>query len=496
MARTTRRSGILLHPTSLPSPGGIGTLGAAALAFIDQLAEAGQRCWQLLPLGPLSYGNSPYAATSAFAGSPLLIDLEALEAAGWLGGAWRDTAPPDAARVDFVAVMAHRRAALAAAFEGFEASGSAADHAAFAAFCQAEAAWLDDYARFVVASELHDLRAWTEWPEPLRLRHPEALAALDAAHPQALRRARFVQFAFARQWSALREHARARGVELIGDIPIFVALNSADVWANQALFYLDAAGQPTVVAGVPPDYFSETGQRWGNPLYRWDRHAETGFAWWIARLRQAFACFDTVRVDHFRGFAGYWEIPAACPTAVDGRWVPGPGRALFDAAEAALGALPVIAEDLGEITPDVEALRDDLGYPGMKILHFAFGGDAGNPHLPHHHPFAAAVYTGTHDNDTTRGWYDAADDNARAHLWRYARVGQEDPVWGLLALAWSSPADLAVAPAQDLLGLGAEARMNVPGRPDGNWEWRLLPGQLDEATLARLRDLTTLYGRS
>jgi 4-alpha-glucanotransferase len=496
MKRAQRRGGVLLHPTSLPGGHGIGGLGASARAFVDWLEAAGQRLWQVLPLSPVSYGNSPYTATSAFAGSALLIDLEALREAGWLEGDPGSDAPPDGARVDFDAVAAHRARWLAAAFVGFEARASAQERASLAAFCAREAAWLEDFVCFEVLVGLHDGALWTSWPRALRERDPAALAALAREHAPALARARFLQWVFDEQWSSLRAYARQRGVEVVGDIPIFVSLQSADVWARPALFCLGEGGAPEVVAGVPPDYFSAQGQRWGNPLYRWDAMAAQGYQWWIERFARSARLFDAVRVDHFRGFAAYWEIPASEETAINGRWVPGPGRALFDAVRAALGERLIIAEDLGDITPDVEALRDELGLPGMKILQFAFGGDGGNTHLPHQHPFQSVVYTGTHDNDTTVGWYWSSPQHVRDHLWQYARISGEGVAWGLIAEAWRSCADWALVPAQDVLELGGDCRMNVPGEAEGNWGWRLLEGQLHDEHAARLRELTWLYGRA
>jgi 4-alpha-glucanotransferase len=494
MPRPQRRSGLLLHPTSLPSPGGIGTLGQAAHDLLRFLHDSYQRAWQLLPLGPASGGNSPYSATSAFAGNPLLLDLPWIASKGWLDHL--GALPPDSERVDYDAVAAHKLPLLRQAFDLFQARASQQDRDDLAAFCAREAAWLDDFALFSALSDAHQRACWTDWPRPLRLRDPDALAQARDQHARALAQTRFEQYLFDRQWSELRARARELHIELIGDIPIFVSLDCADVWVNRHLFLLDDDGQPTAVAGVPPDYFSATGQRWGNPLYDWPALQAQGYRWWIDRFAAALKLFDTVRVDHFRGFAAYWEIPADAPTAMEGRWVPGPGRALFDAVRAALGNLPLIAEDLGDITPDVEQLRDELGLPGMKILQFGFGNLPTDPHLPHNHPQNAAVYTGTHDNNTAVGWYWSTTQEARDHLWRYARLDGEDLAARLVTMAWASPADLAVTPAQDLLGLGPEARMNLPGEPDGNWSWRMRPHALTAHHAQRLRDLTFLYGRT
>lgn len=496
MNRDQRRSGLLLHPTSLPGGGGMGSFGASARQFVDFLAEAGQRLWQMLPLGPVSYGNSPYTATSAFAGNPYLIDLAELHQLGWLQVDPLADAPEDGWRADFEAASQHRERWLRRAFEGFEARATQAQRDQLAAYCQEQASWLEDFAKFQVLSARYEDQLWTTWPAEHRLRQPEAMQALEAEAAVELRRARFIQWVFERQWQALRAYANEQHIEVVGDIPIFVSLHSADVWAHRELFFLDEEGAPTVVAGVPPDYFSETGQRWGNPLYRWDVMAQDQYAWWVSRFARSVQMFDAVRVDHFRGFEAYWEIDADSPTAIDGHWVKGPGRALFDAVHEALGDLQIIAEDLGEITPEVEALRDELGLPGMKILQFAFGGDAGNTHLPHQHPFESVVYTGTHDNDTTVGWYWGAPQHVRDYLWKYARVSGDGVGWGMIAEAMRSNADWAIVPVQDVLGLGGDCRMNVPGQAQGNWGWRLTQGQLQSAHAQRLRELTQVYGRA
>ncbi|MBH25239.1 MAG: 4-alpha-glucanotransferase [Myxococcales bacterium] len=492
-----RQSGLLLHPTSLPGPEGIGTLGAEARRFIDALERAGQRCWQLLPLNPTGLYNSPYMTSSALAGNPLLIDLESCVEAGWLERAALADAPVgDLNRVDFATLLPWKEEKLAALWQGFKANASEAERAALAAFREAEGAWLEEFALFVVLGDAHDGAPWTRWAPELRDRDPEALEAAREAHADAIDAVCFEQHLFFEQWTALKGYANARDVSLIGDIPIFVSHNSADVWVHRAHFFLDEAGEPTVVAGVPPDYFSATGQRWGNPLYRWDRMAEDGFAWWVERFRICFRLVDQVRIDHFRGFEAYWEIPADHPTAIGGAWKPGPGRALFDAVTEALGELPVIAEDLGVITPEVEALRDELGLPGMKILQFAFGEDAHNAYLPHNYPGPrCVVYTGTHDNDTTVGWYRAASDRAAHHVRIYLNVSGQEIAWDLLRAAWMSVAGLAIAPAQDVLSLGTEARMNTPGEADGNWAWRMAPGALTEELIQRLRYVTDLSGR-
>jgi 4-alpha-glucanotransferase len=499
-----RTSGILLHPTSLPGPDGAGDLGPAAYRFLGWLAAAGQGLWQMLPLGPTGYQDSPYQCTSAFAGNPLLISLDLLREAGWLDGA--DAALDGslswpAARVDFGAAHAHKDRQLLRAFERFETQADAAARDDYARFCREQADWLEDYALYAAIKRVQGGRSWSDWPQRLALRDAEALAEWQAANGRAVQFQRFCQFLFFRQWHALRARAHAVGIRLIGDMPIFVAYDSAEVWTHREWFQLDEAGHPSVVAGVPPDYFSATGQRWGNPLYRWDALAADGYGFWVRRLRRTLALVDYVRIDHFRGFAGYWEVPAAEPNAINGRWVPGPGMALFRALRDALGdPLPLIAEDLGVITADVIALRDALGLPGMAILQMAFedpsGGFAEPRFLPHNHRQQMVAYTGTHDNDTLLGWWTALDPALRATALRYLRSDGREIHWELIATALASVADLAVFPLQDVLGLGSEARMNRPGSGAGNWQWRCTAGQLDGADAARLADMSALYGRA
>jgi 4-alpha-glucanotransferase len=491
----TRSSGVLLHPTSLPGPGGIGELGDHAYRWVDFLVDGGQSLWQVMPLGPTGYGDSPYQSFSSFAGNPLLISLERLHQDGWLTRADLDDLDLREDRVDYGPVITGRVDRLGRAARAFDARAGGAQRDAFDAFCAREAAWLDDFALFMALKERHGGRAWNEWEPALRDRDGAALAAVAAQSAEVLRRHKLWQHWFHQQWSALRSYANTLGVKVVGDVPIFVAYDSADTWANRELFHLDAAGAPTVVAGVPPDYFSATGQRWGNPLYRWKRMAATGFDWWIRRFRTTLDFVDLVRVDHFRGFAGYWEIPAAEPTAVKGRWVKGPGQPFFDALEAALGELPILAEDLGVITPDVEALRDDNALPGMKVLQFAFAGGADDPYLPHNYTSNALVYTGTHDNDTTVGWYAQAPEEERDLVRRYLARGDETVAWELWRAASASVADLAIAPLQDLLGLGSEARMNTPGVASGNWSWRFRWPDIPDWLAGELRDMAEVYGR-
>ncbi|KQP19767.1 4-alpha-glucanotransferase [Pseudorhodoferax sp. Leaf267] len=499
--RLPRASGILLHPTSLPGPHGSGDLGPSAYHFVDWLQGAGQKLWQILPLGGVGPGNSPYMSSSAFAGNVLLIDLADLAAQGWLVP---DDLAPDAAfqdaRIDYGALIPWRMARLARAADAFAVHASAEQRADHAAFCADHAAWLDDYALFMALAEEHPGRDWADWPAPLARREPAALRDAAEAHAGRIAFWRFGQWCFFRQWQRLRAYANARGIAIVGDAPIFIAPQSADVWAHQQLFELDADGRQRVVAGVPPDYFSATGQRWGNPLYRWSAHAADGYAWWTERVRHTFKMVDIVRIDHFRGFAAYWEIPASEPTAVQGRWLPGPGLALFEAIAEALGPLPIIAEDLGLITPDVDALRRATQLPGMRILHFAFDGKADNLYLPHNHEAPTVVYTGTHDNDTTQGWWATASEAERNHVGAYLDRAPDTLApeihWTLIRMAWASVADTAIAPLQDVLGLGTADRMNLPGEGHGHWAWRFGWDQVRPEHAERLAALTRLYGRA
>jgi 4-alpha-glucanotransferase len=500
-----RASGLLLHPTSLPGAHGSGDLGAEAVRFVDFLALAGQRVWQMLPVGPPGFGNSPYSAGSAFAGSPLLLSLEGLAEAGFLDRAElaNDTLPPG--RIDWGTAITHREKYLARAAARC-AAAPAAVRAPVLAYREREARWLDDYALYSAIKRAHGGGPWIDWSEALRAREPAALAEARRDLAGDIERTVFEQWAFDLQWNAVREACRARGVALIGDIPIFVAHDSADVWQHQDLFHLDPGGRPTVIAGVPPDYFSATGQRWGNPLYRWGRMRARGFDWWIDRLRVTLSRFDAIRLDHFIGFSRNWEIPADEPTAIVGRWRRGPGAALFDAAKAALGDLPLIAEDLGLVTPRVRRLRRRYRFPGLRILQFAFGTDPQAPSfLPHAHDKNAVVYTGTHDNDTIVGWYRdrgdahsrtaAAVETERERALAYLHSDGTEVHWDFIRAGLQSVARLAVFPVQDVLGLDREARMNLPGTSERNWEFRLEPGALTPAVAERLRDLTKLYGR-
>ncbi len=476
-----RAFGILLHPTSLPGPWVCGVLGKEAKNFLDWLSEARARFWQVLPLGPTGFGDSPYQSFSAFAGNPYLIDPEDLFQRGWIAKEKPPLVPPD--RVDYGLLYRWKWDLLRRAFQGFLENADPTEHREFQVFLEKESFWLLDYARFMALKDRFGGRPWNEWPREFRLRAPEALPSWEEP---GVRFHAWTQWVFFRQWQEIRDYAHARGIQIIGDIPIFVAYDSADVWARRELFELDEEGRPTVVAGVPPDYFSPTGQRWGNPLYRWPAHEAEDFRWWIARVRQVLRLCDLVRIDHFRGFAAYWEIPAEEPTAVRGRWVPAPGEKLFTRMGEVLGSLPILAEDLGVITPDVEELRDKFGFPGMRVLQFAFDGKPDNPHLPENFPEhgRVVVYPGTHDNDTALGWYRTAPKEVRENLHTYlARhginvQGEEDIPWALIQVAFRSRAKLAVVAMPDVLGLGSEARFNFPSRPHGNWAWRLREGQL------------------
>ncbi len=499
-----RRSGILLHPTSLPGPGGIGDLGPEAVAFLDFLEETRQGLWQVLPLGPTGFGDSPYQCFSAFAGNPSLVSLDLLHEEGLLERA--DVAEGGEGDVDYGAVHALKPKRLARAFERFERAGAPSWRDDFEAFRRREASWLDDFALFMAVKEAHEGASWTDWEQSLREREAPALERARTELGGEVRRQQFFQFLFFRQWAAVRTAAAARGVRLLGDLPIFVAHDSADVWVHPELFHLARDGRPSHVAGVPPDYFSATGQLWGNPLYRWDAIARTGYRFWVERFRSALQLFDSVRLDHFRGFEAYWEVPARETTAENGRWVPGPGAALFEAIEKELGPLPVVAENLGVITPEVEALRERFGWPGMAILQFAFGAvDHASEFLPHNYARRLAVYTGSHDNDTALGWWKggvgdttrkpAEVERERAFARDYLGTDGEEIHWDLIRAAFASVAETAIVPLQDVLGLGSEARMNVPARASGNWKWRFRREQLTPALRKRLRRLTEIYGR-
>lgn len=491
-----RVGGLLVHPTSLPGPFGVGDLGPAAFSLLDFLANAKQHIWQVLPLGPTGYGNSPYAGISAFAGNPLVISLERLVEDELLRPDQLETHPPfPSDSVDFAAVVPWKMSLVRAAFDRFMEFRAGRLHAEFDAFTTAQQSWLDDFALFAALKSAHGGASWVDWARPFATREPAALAdakrhlAPDVAFHQ------FIQFLFQRQWQELRRAAMERDIAILGDVAIFVAHDSADVWAHPELFQLDEHGQATVVAGVPPDYFSPTGQRWGNPLYRWDHLKTTGYAWWIDRIRRSLELVDYIRLDHFRGFHAYWEIPGDEATAVNGKWVPGPADALFEAIAEALGDLPFIAEDLGQITPGVHALRQRVGFPAMRVLQFAFSSNAKNQHLPHALTRDTIIYTGTHDNDTSRGWFQTRTGHERSYALRYLDADDKSLVWAMIRAAYASVANLTVVPLQDVLDLGSEARMNFPSRATGNWAWRFAEDQLSPALAKRLGQLATLYGR-
>ena len=499
-----RASGVLLHPTSLPGPYGLGDIGPAAFEWVDFLASAGCSIWQVLPLGPTGYGDSPYQCFSAFAGNPFLVSPEVLLAEKLLKAEDLEDLPDfPAGKVDFGAVIPFKLDLLDRAFRRFQKSTSKKLHQAFADFKQAEAAWLADFTLFMAIKEHFGGGPWVDWPLPYRQREAKALEAFSQGHAEAIERQAFRQFVFFRQWGRLREYAHQQGITLVGDIPIFVAHDSADVWASPELFYMNPDGTPSVVAGVPPDYFSATGQLWGNPLYRWDVHARDGYAWWLSRFKGVLTMVDLVRLDHFRGFAAYWEIPGDAKTAIDGQWVNGPGKAFLQEMKKGLGdtttllssGLPIIAEDLGVITEDVEDMRVSFDLPGMKIMVFAFDDDASNKFLPHNYTSDYVVYTGTHDNDTALGWYKRVEEKERDFARRYLARDGSDISWDLIRAAWSSVAVFAVAPLQDFLGLDNAARMNYPGSLGGNWTWRMSPENMNEFLRSRMYETNLLYGR-
>ena len=505
--RFPRSSGVLLHPTSLPGRFGIGDLGETAYHFADFLHASGQKLWQVLPLGPTGYGDSPYACYSAFAGNTLLISPERLLKQGLLAETDLANLPAFSTdRVDFEVVHQNSDKLLKIAFDCFKSSSDSALNSAFQIFCSRQVSWLDDYALFRALKDDNDGVLWSEWEPELVKREPGVLVHAQEQLRDQIEAQKFYQFLFFRQWFELKNYCNQLGIRIIGDIPIFVALDSADVWTNPDQFKLDQARHPTVVAGVPPDYFSETGQFWGNPIYNWEQMMSDGFAWWIDRVRSAFEMFDMVRIDHFRGFAASWEIPGGDETAERGRWVEVPGKELFTVVRARLGELPIVAEDLGVITPDVEKLRDDLGFPGMRVLQFAFGGDATNGDLPHNYRRHLVVYSGTHDNDTTVGWFKSGAGEGstrntteigreRAYCLKYLKSDGVQIHWDFIRAVIGSVADTAIVPLQDLLGLGNEARMNLPNSTSGNWTWRFQANALTEELATRLRELTTIYGR-
>ncbi|OQA44153.1 MAG: 4-alpha-glucanotransferase [Chloroflexi bacterium ADurb.Bin325] len=492
----SRSGGVLCHPTSFPGRFGIGDLGKGAHDFIDWLAEAGQQLWQVLPLGPTGYGDSPYQCFSAFAGNPLLISPESLAWNGLLPHEALADAPAFPAHaVDYGWVIDYKHRLFRQSYAHFKAHGPADRRKGFAQFRAQNADWLDDFALFMALKAHFGGGSWHEWPREVRRREPAVLAKYRAQVAAEAEYQAYLQFVFDDQWAALKRRAAGRGIQIIGDVPIFAAEDSADVWASPEQFRLDDEGNPTVVAGVPPDLFSATGQRWGNPHYDWDVMRQDGFQWWIRRIRQTLQFVDIVRIDHFRGFEASWEIPAGEPTAINGRWVRAPGAELFRAVQQALGALPVIAEDLGIITPEVDALRLQFGFPGMKVLHFAFGPEFFPPYLPYTYEPNCIVYAGTHDNNTTVGYWNERSEIEKHNIRRFTGTDAHDIAWDFIRLAWSSVANQAVATLQDVMSLGEEARMNYPSRIGGNWQWRYTADMLTPALAARLRDFSETYGR-
>lgn len=496
----TRAAGVLLHPTCLPSDQGIGVLDKSVDTLLDFLAAAGLRYWQICPLGPTGYGDSPYQCFSAFAGNPYLIDLHALIEAGLLAPGDLDalrSLPHE--RVDFGALYGAKWPVLFKAYGAFIAAGQPGVYGDFDQFKQERSDWLDAYALFMALKDHFGGVPWWDWPESVRFHAQARTATLPKGVAQRADAYSFFQYVFFGQWRRVREAALRRGIEIVGDAPIFVAGDGADVWADPHLFQLDPkSGRPLAVAGVPPDYFSADGQLWGNPLYAWDAHRADDYAWWLRRLRSNLELCDIVRIDHFRAFDTYWAIPAGSPNARTGRWLPGPGLEFFLKVRDALPACRLIAEDLGELSPSVVALREATGLPGMTILQFAYGGGADNLYLPHNLRANSVVYPGTHDNDTTIGWYASAPETARDHVRRYLRVDGREIGWDFVRAAYAAVSNLAIFPLQDLLSLGGEARFNVPGRPDGNWQWRCAAGRLEalrRESAAYLRELGLLYGR-
>lgn len=491
-----RSSGVLLHVTSLPSSFGVGDLGPAAYRWIDTLATAGQRWWQVLPVSPTGYGDSPYQSPSTFAGNPNLINPETLTKDGLASPAEVAACELPEGPVDYAAVIQAKRQLLTTAFSRFRAGDAIALRVPFQRFCEQQAEWLNDFALFAAIKDSFAGAPWWQWPKPLAQHEPNAVHVVAMKLADAIEAQRFAQFLFSQQWSALRKHAHMRGIRLLGDLPIYVAEDSADVWAHPDLFSLDANRRPLFVAGVPPDYFSATGQLWGNPVYDWNAHRRTAFRWWIARMQAALRLVDMVRIDHFRGIEAYWAVPASDSTAERGQWLPGPREELLDALRTALGNLPVVAEDLGFITAEVDSLRERFALPGMRVLQFAFGGAVESRFLPHRYTRDLFVTTGTHDNDTTRGWFDKLTPAEQRVYESYVPGAHRDPVWSLIRTAWASVADLAFTPLQDLLERGSDARLNTPGIASGNWHWRATEAEVNNtAWIERLREYTRVYER-
>lgn len=487
----------MLHPTSLPGPYGIGSFNSAAYAFVDFLARSGQKLWQVLPMGPTSYGDSPYQSFSSFAGNPYLIALEPLVSEGLLDASELEKAPVFSDRgVDYCQMYEWKLPLLLKAAAEFDRRGNQVQKADFQSFCAEHTGWLEDFALFMALKHVHGGKAWNEWPPEQRDRLPEALQKARQEHGALIHGHRYIQWLFDRAWGHLRRYANDRGIRIIGDIPIFVALDSSDCWVAPQAFHLDKNKRPSVQAGVPPDYFSPDGQLWGNPLYRWREMKADGFSWWINRIRAAFRIYDIVRIDHFRGFAAYYEVPGKAKNARKGRWVKAPGIELFKAVKKALGDLAIVAEDLGLITPDVHALLEKTGFPGMRVLQFGFGSDANDKFLPHNYVAHAVAYSGTHDNDTTEGWYSTAPESQKDYLRRYFNTDGKHAAHTLVRGVFASVADIAIVPLQDVLEVGAEGRMNFPGRSHDNWLWRFKEGDIKPEHEAFLLDLARCYGRA
>ncbi len=500
---SSRLSGLLLHPTSFPSRFGIGDLGHEAYRFVDFLAHTHQRLWQVLPLGPTGFGNSPYMCYSAMAGNPLLISPDQLKHKGLLQEEDFVNLPEFPLDwVDFNQLIPLKTALLEKACQNFQALLDAEEptemRTAFEEFCQEKAHWLDDYTLYMALKDDQEGKPWHQWDEELVHREPQALKECQERLKDRIFYHQFTQFEFFQQWQTLKAYANERRVEIIGDIPIYVAHDSADVWANRRNFRIDAeTGEPELMAGVPPDYFSETGQLWGNPVYDWEYLEKTDFKWWINRFQTMLDYVDWIRIDHFRGFESFWAVPQGEETAINGEWLPTPGAAFFEKLQQTLGKLPVLAEDLGVITPEVEALRDRFEFPGMKVLHFAFGSDRGNPFLPYNLPRNCLIYTGTHDNNTTLGWFekDLADWESERVVEYLGHLSPDGIHWDLIRLAFASVANWAIIPMQDLLGLDERARMNTPGQGEGNWGWRYREESISDWLRDRLQHLTDVYGR-
>ena len=492
----TRMAGVLMHPTSLPSPYGIGDMGEGAYEFVDFLAKSGQKLWQVLPLGPTGYGDSPYQLFSSFAGQPLIISPDELIKIGLLFKEDVSYVPTWGEYVDYGAVLDYKSLLYRKAYDRFLINEDEKLALWYQQFIRNNAFWLEDYAMYMACKEAEGGKPWTLWND--KYKNPSSADKEELSRKLARRMGyyRFIQFIFFSQWTKLKEYANGKGVKIIGDMPIFVAFDSADVWASKEQFLLDEDGFPTVVAGVPPDYFSETGQLWGNPIYDWDVMKANGYGWWISRIRQQLTLYDYVRIDHFRGFEAYWAIPYGEETAINGKWQKGPDHDLFARVREVFGEdLPIIAEDLGVITPEVEALRDDFKLPGMKVLQFAFDSDETNPFLPHNHVQNSICYTGTHDNDTTVGWFESASEYTREHCKEYLRAGNDSIAWVMISAALASTSKMAIVPMQDLLELDSKGRMNTPSVASGNWSWRSKSEDFNGKLSDRLFKLTRLYGR-